>query len=137
MATEAPYPSNDRFNDILSNSGTIAILLGNTGTAVAFANGNDLLVDDPGAVFIGTVFGGARENMLELAPEREPSPASAHSASSSGLSPSTPAAPGSRKAKRRAWLPARRSAALQPAIRSFSVAQSKPPSAMSAMPGWS
>jgi hypothetical protein len=56
------------YNDIFSNSGTIASILGNVGTAVAFAKGNDLLIDIPGSVFIGTVSGGAGKNTLELAP---------------------------------------------------------------------
>jgi hypothetical protein len=55
------------YNDVFSNSGTIASILGNVGTAIAFAKGNDLLVDDPGSVFIGTVSGGAGKNTLELA----------------------------------------------------------------------
>ncbi len=55
------------YDDVFTNSGTIASILGNIGTAVAFAKGNDLLVDDPGSVFIGTVSGGAGKNTLELA----------------------------------------------------------------------
>jgi hypothetical protein len=55
------------YNDVFTNSGTIASILGNVGTAIAFARGNDLLIDDPGAVFIGTVSGGAGKNTLELA----------------------------------------------------------------------
>jgi len=55
------------YNDVFSNSGTIASILGSVGTAIAFAKGNDLLVDDPGSVFIGTVSGGAGKNTLELA----------------------------------------------------------------------
>jgi len=66
LAAAAPYPANDSFNDVFRNSGTIASLLGIFGTAVAFSNGNDLLVDDPGAVFIGTVSGGAGNNTLDF-----------------------------------------------------------------------
>jgi len=59
--------ANYSYSDVFSNSGTIASILGNAGTAVAFAKGNDLLIDDPGGVFIGTVSGGTGENTLALA----------------------------------------------------------------------
>jgi hypothetical protein len=55
------------YSDVFSNSGTIASLLGSVGTAIAFAKGNDLLIDDPTGVFIGTVSGGAGINTIELA----------------------------------------------------------------------
>ncbi len=59
--------ANYAYSDVFANSGTIASLLGSTGTAIAFAKGNDLLIDDPTGVFIGTVSGGAGDNTLELA----------------------------------------------------------------------
>src|SRR5262249_14752103 len=48
------------------NSGTIASLVGSGGTAVAFGAGNDRLIVDPSAVFVGKVDGGAGTNTLEL-----------------------------------------------------------------------
>jgi len=55
------------YNDVFSNAGTIASLLGSSGTAIQFSKGNDLLIDDPAGVFIGTVSGGKGENTIELA----------------------------------------------------------------------
>ncbi|HLZ65056.1 MAG TPA: hypothetical protein VKQ29_02440, partial [Aliidongia sp.] len=47
----------------LTNSGTI---IGNSGTAVRFGAGDDLLVLQPGATFTGVVDGGAGTNTLEF-----------------------------------------------------------------------
>lgn len=63
LAAVAQY----KYNDVFANSGTIASLLGSVGTAIAFAKGNDLLIDDPTGVFIGTVSGGSGSNTIELA----------------------------------------------------------------------
>lgn len=63
VAALAPYT----YNDVFANSGTIGSLLGSVGTAIAFAKGNDLLIDDPTGVFIGTVSGGSGANTIELA----------------------------------------------------------------------
>ncbi|MDR3522013.1 MAG: Hint domain-containing protein [Acidocella sp.] len=46
------------YNITVINSGTIASTLGSTGQAVVLGDGNNLLVDVPGAVFIGAVTGG-------------------------------------------------------------------------------
>ncbi|HET6607782.1 MAG TPA: hypothetical protein VFG62_13975 [Rhodopila sp.] len=43
----------------VTNAGTIASNLGSAGTAVAFEGGNARLIDDPGAVFTGSIDGGA------------------------------------------------------------------------------
>jgi collagen type I alpha len=51
----------------VTNSGTIESILGAAGTAVAFVGGSNLLIDDPGAVFIGTVAGPiSNSNTIEL-----------------------------------------------------------------------
>jgi glycosyltransferase involved in cell wall biosynthesis len=52
------------YNNAVIDSGTI---IGNSGTAVQFDAGNDLLKLLPGAGFAGTVDGGAGTNTLELA----------------------------------------------------------------------
>jgi hypothetical protein len=49
------------------NFGTISNTSGATGTAIQFGGGAERLVVDPGAVFIGKVFGGTGTNVLELA----------------------------------------------------------------------
>jgi hypothetical protein len=52
-------------NNALLNAGKIS---GAGGTAIAFGGGNDLLIDNAGAVFAGKVDGGGGSNTLELAP---------------------------------------------------------------------
>jgi Ca2+-binding RTX toxin-like protein len=56
-----------RYNIEVVNTGTIASSLGNTGTAVVMGKGTNVLVDHPGAVFIGTVVGGTGKDTLDLA----------------------------------------------------------------------
>ena len=53
------------YNDTVTNAGTIAGASGHD--AVKFAGGDDVLIVDPGAVFVGDVDGGAGNNTLELA----------------------------------------------------------------------
>jgi hypothetical protein len=55
--------TNDTGANTVFNAGTI---IGSGGTAIAFGAGNDLLLDNPGAVFSGIVDGGAGNNTLEL-----------------------------------------------------------------------
>jgi hypothetical protein len=55
------------YQNTLINSGVIVSTLGSAGTAVSFGVGNDLLVVDPGATFVGTVSGGGGTNTLQLA----------------------------------------------------------------------
>ncbi len=57
--------STDAVGVTLTNAGTIEAQPGNT--AVAFGSGDDLLVIDPGAEFVGYVDGGAGNNTLALA----------------------------------------------------------------------
>ncbi len=54
-----------RLEGVLINSGTIAAADG--GEAVVFGDGNNLLVVDPGAKFIGAVEGGQGTNTIQLA----------------------------------------------------------------------
>src|SRR5208282_5599842 len=54
----------DTGDNTVTNAGAI---VGTSGTALQFGAGNNLLVDDPGAVFSGIVEGGAGNNTLELA----------------------------------------------------------------------
>ncbi|HEX4368574.1 MAG TPA: Hint domain-containing protein [Rhodopila sp.] len=52
----------------VTNAGTIASNVGTAGVAVHFTGGNVRLIDDPGAVFIGSIFGGTGGTaVLELA----------------------------------------------------------------------
>src|SRR6201999_4099595 len=55
---------NGATNGTVTNSGTIA---GNGGKAIQFANGNDRLIVDPGAMFTGAVAGAGGANTMELA----------------------------------------------------------------------
>lgn len=55
------------YQNTLINSAFIGSTLGSSGTAVSFGAGNDLLVADPGATFVGIVSGGGGTNTLQLA----------------------------------------------------------------------
>jgi collagen type I/II/III/V/XI/XXIV/XXVII alpha len=51
----------------VTNSGTVISTQGASGTAVSFEGGSNLLIDDPGAVFVGTVAGPiSNSNTIEL-----------------------------------------------------------------------
>ncbi len=63
-------------NSTITNFGTIASRNGTNGTAIAFGRGNSVLVDEPGAVFIGSVNGGSGTNVLILASGLNPGTAS-------------------------------------------------------------
>lgn len=55
-------------NGTVTNAGTIASTQGTSGVAVHFTDGNSRLIDDPGAVFIGSIYGGSGGTaVLELA----------------------------------------------------------------------
>jgi hypothetical protein len=58
------------FPGAVTNAGTVTnagAIIGSSGTAVQFGGGDDLLVADPGAAFVGKVDGGGSNNTLELA----------------------------------------------------------------------
>jgi hypothetical protein len=55
-------------NGTVTNAGTIESNQGSSGTAVHFTGGNARLIDDPGAVFVGSIYGGSGGTaVLELA----------------------------------------------------------------------
>jgi hypothetical protein len=62
--TALGFAAGNTVGDTLVNAGTIG---GGAGTAIQFGGGNDLLVIDPHAVFIGRVNGGPGANAIELA----------------------------------------------------------------------
>ncbi len=55
------------YNNTVINSGALISTAGTAGFALQLANGNNLLIDDPGAVFVGTVAGGIGVDTLMLA----------------------------------------------------------------------
>ena len=55
------------FNGTVTNAGTIESIEGTTGAAVYLRGDDARLIDDPGAVFIGAINGGAEGGLMELA----------------------------------------------------------------------